>query len=37
MKLDRLRALEREIERERWWLNGALHPIAQVNSCDPGA
>jgi hypothetical protein len=24
-------------KRERWWLNGALHVIARVNSCDPGA
>jgi hypothetical protein len=36
-ELDQLRALEREIEREWWWLNGALHAIAQVNSGDPGA
>jgi hypothetical protein len=36
-ELDKLRALEREIEREWWWLNGALHAIAQVNSGDPGA
>lgn len=36
-ELDRLRAVEREIEREWWWLNGALHAIAQVNSGDPGA
>jgi hypothetical protein len=32
-----LRALEREIEREWWWLSGAVHAIAQVNSGDPGA
>ena len=36
-ELDQLRALEREIEREWWWLNGALHAIAQVSSGDPGA
>jgi hypothetical protein len=36
-ELDNLRALEREIEREWWWLSGALHAIAQVNSGDPGA
>jgi hypothetical protein len=35
--LDELRELEREVEREWWWLNGALHAIAQVNSGDPGA
>jgi hypothetical protein len=32
--LDKLRALEREIEREWWWLNGALHAIAQASSGD---
>jgi hypothetical protein len=36
-ELDKLRELERQIEREWWWLNGALHAIAQVNSGDPGA
>jgi hypothetical protein len=36
-ELAKLRSLEREIEREWWWLNGALHAIAQVNSGDPGA
>ena len=35
--LDKLRELERQIEREWWWLNGALHAIAQVNSGDPAA
>jgi hypothetical protein len=35
--LDKLRELERQIEQEWWWLNGALHAIAQVNSGDPGA
>jgi hypothetical protein len=32
--LEELLALEREIEREWWWLNGALHAIAQVRSGD---
>ena len=27
--LEALRALEREIERQWWWLNGALHAAAQ--------
>jgi hypothetical protein len=36
-ELDKLRKLERQIEREWWWLNGALHAIAQVSSGDPGA
>jgi hypothetical protein len=28
--LEELRALEREVEREWWWLNGALHASAQA-------
>lgn len=27
-----LRALEREVEREWWWLNGALHAVAQAHA-----
>jgi hypothetical protein len=27
--LEELRALEREVERQWWWLNGALHAVAQ--------
>ena len=30
--LDELRALERDVEREWWWLNGALNAVAQ---CEP--
>jgi hypothetical protein len=30
--LEKLRALEREIEREWWWLNGALHAAAQARA-----
>jgi hypothetical protein len=30
--LDELRALERRIEREWWWLNGAIHATAQVRA-----
>ena len=30
--LDELRALERRIEREWWWLNGALHAVAQARA-----
>ena len=30
--LDELRALEREVEREWWWLNGALNAVAQVQA-----
>jgi hypothetical protein len=36
-ELDKLRELERDVEKEWWWLSGALHAIAQVNSGDPGA
>jgi hypothetical protein len=31
-ELDRLRELERQIEREWWWLNGALHAAAQLRT-----
>jgi len=27
--LEELRALEREVEREWWWLHGALNAVAQ--------
>ena len=30
--LEGLRALEREVEREWWWLNGALNAVAQVQA-----
>ena len=30
--LDEARALERQVEREWWWLNGALHAVAQVQA-----
>lgn len=36
-ELVQLREIEQQVEREWWWLNGALHAIAQVNSGDPGA
>ena len=39
--LDELRTLDRRIEREWWWLNGAIHATAQVradrSSSDPHA
>jgi hypothetical protein len=35
--LAELRALEREIERQWWWLNGALHAIAQGRAERPYA
>ena len=33
--LEELQALEREVEREWWWLNGALHAAAQVYAERP--
>ena len=30
--LEELRALERDIEHEWWWLNGALHAVAQAHA-----
>ena len=30
--LEELLALEREIEREWWWLNGALHAVAELQA-----
>jgi len=30
--LEELQALEREVEREWWWLHGALNAIAQVQA-----
>jgi hypothetical protein len=32
---EELRTLEREVEREWWWLNGALHAAAQVYAERP--
>jgi hypothetical protein len=36
-ELAKLQEVERQIEREWWWLSGALHAIAQVSSGDPHA
>jgi hypothetical protein len=30
--IEELRALERAVEREWWWLHGALHAVAQVQA-----
>ena len=30
--LEELRTLERDVEREWWWLNGALHAVAQAHA-----
>ena len=33
--LEELRTLEREIEREWWWLHGALNAVAEVEAERP--
>ena len=33
--LEDLRALERDVEREWWWLHGALHAAAQAAAERP--
>lgn len=33
--LDELQRLERRIEREWWWINGALHAVAQMQADGP--
>lgn len=33
--LEELQRLERQIEREWWWINGALHALAQINADGP--
>jgi hypothetical protein len=33
--LDGLLILERRLEREWWWINGALHPVAQLQADGP--
>ena len=33
--LDGLRTLERRLEREWWWINGALHAVAQLQADGP--
>jgi hypothetical protein len=39
--LEELRTMERQIEREWWWLHGAIHATAQVcaerSASDPHA
>ena len=30
--LEELRAIERDVERQWWWLNGALHAAAQARA-----
>jgi hypothetical protein len=33
--LEQLRALEGQVEREWWWLNGALHATAPIKTARP--
>ena len=33
--LEALQSLERQIEREWWWINGALHAVAQLQAEGP--
>lgn len=33
--LEDLQTLEHRIEREWWWINGALHAVAQLQSDGP--
>ena len=35
--LEALRTMERQIEREWWWLNGAIHATAQVRAERSGS
>lgn len=34
-RLEDLRLLEQRLEREWWWINGALHAIAQLQADGP--
>jgi hypothetical protein len=34
-RLDELQALERRLEQEWWWINGALHAVAQLQADGP--
>jgi len=34
-RLEDLQDLERRIEREWWWINGALHAVAQLQADGP--
>ena len=35
-QLEALQRLAAKLEREWWWINGALHAIAQINAEGPG-
>ena len=34
-RLEDLLSLERRLEREWWWINGALHAVAQLQAEGP--
>jgi hypothetical protein len=34
-RLEGLLSLERRLEREWWWINGAMHAVAQVQAEGP--
>ena len=34
-RLEELLKLEQRLEREWWWINGALHAVAQLQSDGP--
>jgi hypothetical protein len=34
-RLDELLLLERRLEQEWWWINGALHAVAQLRAQGP--
>ena len=34
-RLDELQSLERRLEQEWWWINGALHGVAQLHADGP--
>ncbi len=34
-RLDELLSLERRLEQEWWWINGALHAVAQLQAEGP--
>jgi hypothetical protein len=36
-RLEDLLSLERRLEQEWWWINGALHAVAQLHAEGPSA
>jgi hypothetical protein len=35
-RLEELLVLERQVEQDWWWINGALHAVAQLQAEGPG-